>query len=122
MKPYQANLINAITLITMPIWAYFTYEATPEKPDQSVTAFIPLFLGFILLLCNNGIKKENKTIAHIAVIVTLIAILGNATKPLIAAIEQGRNISIFRITLMLLTSVIAMIGFVKSFIKARQKK
>ena len=34
-------------------------------------------------------KNENKTIAHIAVVITLIAILGNVTKPLISAIEAG---------------------------------
>ena len=28
MKTSQANLINALTLIIMPIWAYLTYEAT----------------------------------------------------------------------------------------------
>ena len=87
MKTSQANLINALTLIIMPIWAYLTYEATVDKPNQSVTAFIPLFLGVILLLCNKGVKNENKTIAHIAVVITLIAILGNVTKPLISAIE-----------------------------------
>ena len=76
MKTYQANLINSLALILMPLWAYLTYEGTAEKPEQSITALIPLFLGIILFLCNNGIKKENKVIAHIAVVVTLIALLG----------------------------------------------
>jgi hypothetical protein len=43
MKTYQANVLNAIMLIVMPIWAYLTFEGTVEKPDQSITAFIPLF-------------------------------------------------------------------------------
>ena len=122
MKTYQANLINAVTLIVMPLWSYFTYEATADKPDQSLTALIPLFLGVILLLCNVGVKKENKTIAHIAVLVTLVAILGNATKPLMSAIEEGRQLGIFRVSLMILTSIIAMITFVRSFIEARKAK
>ena len=67
MKTSQANLINSLTLILMPLWSYLTYEGTVEKPDQSITALIPLFLGVILLLCNNGIKNNNKIIAHLAV-------------------------------------------------------
>ncbi len=122
MKTYQANLLNSIILILMPIWAYLTFEGTVDKPEQSLTSFIPLVLGVILLLCNNGIKKENKTIAHVAVLVTLFAIIGNATKPLMSAIEEGRTLGIFRVSLMIFTSIIAMITFVKSFIKARQKK
>ena len=121
MKTYQANLLNSITLILMCLWAYLTYEPIDGK-SQNVTALIPLFFGTVLLFCHKGIKNENKMIAHIAVFVTLIAIIGIASKPLVAAIEDGRSISIFRLALMLLTSTIAMVTFVKSFIKARQKK
>ena len=89
MKTYQANLINSLSLIIMPLWAWFAFEATIEKPEQSITALIPLFLGVILLLCNSGVKKENKIIAHIAVLVTLIALIG-LTMPLKAAILDAR--------------------------------
>ena len=47
MKTNQANLLNALTLILMPLWSYLTYEGTIEKPDQSITALIPLFLGVV---------------------------------------------------------------------------
>ena len=120
MKTYQANLLNSLTLILMPLWAYLTFEGTVEKPDQSITAFIPLVLGVILLLCNTGLKKENKIIAHIAVLVTLIALIG-LTMPLKAAITDGRALSIVRVAIMLLTGLLAMITFVKSFIAARKK-
>ena len=120
MKTTQANFINSLTLILMPLWAYLTYEGTTEKPDQSITALIPLFLGVILLLCNKGIKNNNKVIAHVAVLITLIAI-GGLSKPLMAAIEDGRTLGIFRVSLMVLTSVIAMVTFIKSFIQARKK-
>jgi len=102
-------------------WAYLTYDSVDGK-SQNLTALIPLVLGVILLLCNNGIKKENKTIAHIAVLVTLVAIAGVFAKPFLSAINEGRNLSIFRTSLMLLTSIIAMITFVKSFIDNRKKK
>ena len=115
MKTNQANLLNALTLILMPLWSYLTYEGTIEKPDQSITALIPLFLGVVLLLCNGGVKRENKMIAHIAVFITLIALIG-LLKPLNAAIDDGRTLSIFRVVAMLITGSLAMITFIKSFI------
>ena len=121
MKTYQANLLNSATLILMCLWAYLSYEPVDGK-SQNLTALIPLFLGGVLLLCHKGIKNENKIIAHIAVVVTLIAIIGIASKPLTAAIEDGRSLSIFRVSLMLLTSTFAMFTFVQSFIRARKKK
>ena len=121
MKTYQANLINSLALILMPLWSYFTYEATADKPEQSITALIPMFLGVILFLCNGGLKKENKTIAHIAVLVTLIAILG-LFMPLKAAIADDRTLSVFRVCLMLLTGILAMITFIRSFIENRKRK
>lgn len=120
MKTNQANLLNSITLILMPLWAYLTFEGTVDKPEQSVTAFIPLIFGVVLLLCNGGVKKENKIIAHIAVLVTLIALLG-LTMPLKAAVADGRTLSIIRVAAMLLTGFLAMISFIKSFIAARKK-
>ena len=58
MRPYQANLLNSITLILMPLWAYFFFVGSEDKPELSLTAFIPLIFGIILLLCNGGIKKR----------------------------------------------------------------
>ena len=92
-----------------------------EKPEQSITAFIPLFFGVILLICNKGLKNESKLIAHIAVFVTLIALIG-LTMPFKAAFYEGRTFSMFRVGAMILTGILAMTTFVKSFIKARQRK
>ena len=122
MKTYQANLINSLTLILMSLWAYLTYEAPADDPDKSnMTALIPLFLGTILFLCNNGIKKENKVIAHIAVVVTLIALLG-LFMPLKGAIDEDRTLSVVRVAIMLFTGMLAMITFVRSFIANRKSK
>ena len=121
MKTYHAHLINSIALILMPLWAYICFDATPEKESMSLTAMIPLVLGVILLFCYNGVKNQNKMIAHIAVLVTLIAILG-LFMPLKAAIADGRITSIFRVCVMLVTGLLAMIFFIKSFIAARRNK
>ena len=121
MKTYQANLINGLTLILMPLWAYLTYEGTAEKPEQSITALIPLFLGLILLSCNAHLALKNKLSAHIAVVVTLIALLG-LFMPLKAAIAEDRTLSVVRVAIMLFTGMLAMITFVRSFIANRKSK
>ena len=83
------------------IMGYLSFEATSEKPQQSITALIPLFLGVILILCNNGLKERKKIIAHVAVFVTLIALAG-LLMPLKSAINVLRNLSIIRVLIMLL--------------------
>ena len=120
MKTYQANMLNVLTLIAMSLWAYFAYEPTPDKMSPSVTTFIPLVFGVILLLCHNGIKKENKIIAHVAVLVTLLSVIG-LTKPFMSALDEERFMSVFRVGAMILTGVIAMITFIQSFIRNRRK-
>ncbi|MAI18028.1 MAG: hypothetical protein CMH04_05135 [Marinovum sp.] len=120
MQPSKVNLINSLILIVMPLWAYLTYESSDPNSSQSVTALIPMFLGIVLLFCTNGIKNENKIIAHIAVFLTLLALLG-LFKPLTSAISDSRGLSIFRVSLMLITCIFSMITFVRSFIAARKK-
>ena len=67
MNASKANLINSISLIGFGLWGYF--EVT------SPTALIPVGFGLILLLCYNGVKNQNKIIAHVAVLLTLQVIL-----------------------------------------------
>ena len=112
MNSYKANFLNSLVLILVGFWGYFE--------SSSVTAIIPVVFGWALLFCSPGLKKENKIIAHIAVLVTLIALLG-LTMPLKAAVADGRTLSIIRVAAMLLTGSLAMISFIKSFIAARKK-
>lgn len=111
MKAHTASLVNAILLITVGGWGYFE--------SGSPTSLIPVLIGSVLVLLNNGIKKQNKVIAHIAVLVTLLGFA--LIMPLIKAIEDGRTDAALRIIIMLSSSVYAMIFFVKSFIDARKK-
>lgn len=115
MKAHTVSLINAIILIVMGAWGYFGSE-TP-----SPTALIPVGLGVIILAMNGGVKKENKVIAHIAVLVTLLALLGLAM-PLKGAIGRGDTMAIIRVGIMLLSSLVAMIYFIKSFRDARKAR
>ena len=72
MKPFIANLINAIILIALSSWGYFASQ-TP-----SMTALIPTFIGVVLLICTPGVKNENKVIAHVAVLLTFVVLVGLA--------------------------------------------
>ena len=113
MKAHTASLINAILLVAMGGWGYMV--------TNSKTALIPVVFGVILLALNNGVKKENKVIAHIAVLLTLLIIPG-LIKPFTSAMSDGDTMGMLRVGAMLLTSIIAMVAFIKSFIDARKAR
>ena len=111
MNAHNASLVNAILLITMGGWGYFE--------SGSPTSLIPVVIGVLLVLLNKGIKTQNKVVAHIVVLVTLLGFA--LVMPLIRAFEDGRTEATLRILIMLSSTVYAMIFFVKSFIDARRK-
>ena len=113
MNAAKASLINAIVLIIMGAWGW---QATGSN-----TALIPVAFGVILALLNNGIRKENKVIAHIAVVLTLLILVG-IVRPFTSALEDNDTMGLVRTGLMILTTVIALIYFVKSFIDARKNR
>ena len=117
MKAHIASLINAITLIGLGTWGYFDFTGTEPSP----TALIPVGVGFVLLILSPGVKKENKVVAHIAVLLTLLILFGLG-KPLLGAISKENTMGIIRISIMMLTTLLAMIAFVKSFIAARKAR
>ena len=115
----------------MPLWALIVFEGTAEKPEQSSNLFalIPVVFAVILFLCNGGLKKENKFISHLAVMFTLITIIAIYMKPFSYTLgdyntnNSTENIMrIVRSGIMILTGILSMITFVKSFINARKKK
>lgn len=115
MKPHVASFANAIILITFSTWAYFTSE-TP-----STTALIPAGIGLVLLLLNSGVKKEAKIPAHIAVVLTLVALIG-LYKPLTGALGREDNIAIIRVVIMMLSTAFALVTFIRSFIEVRKQR
>ncbi|PLX10375.1 MAG: hypothetical protein C0597_16850 [Marinilabiliales bacterium] len=115
MKPHVSSLINAIVLIILGGWSYFGSEV------RSVTALIPVFVGIILIGLNSGIKNENKLIAHIAVVLTLLVFIG-LLKPLTGAMGRESTIGILRVSTMMVFTVYALITFIQSFITARKNK
>lgn len=113
MKPYFINLLNALTLIILGSWAYFV-STTP-----SITALIPVFAGIILVAITPWFKNGKRIIAHIAVVLTLLILIG-LIKPLLGVIQRDDSLGIARVIVMMTTSIAAMVIFVKSFIDARK--
>ena len=123
MKTEQSNLLNSLTLITIGLWGYFDvsdYNLSIISSFEHWTALIPVVFGFVLLLCHKGVKNNSKLVAHIAVVVTLLIFIALVGKRLPISIEQG-GAGLFRVIAMSLTSFLAMITFVKSFIANRKK-
>ena len=115
MKPFQANLLNAIVLIAMGLWGYFS----ADKPSN--TALIPVAFGVIFALVTPPFRKENKIVAHIVVLLTFLLLIA-LIMPLRGAITRGDSMAIMRVGLMMATTLIALIIFVKSFIDARKAR
>ena len=116
MNSRIANLINSTSLILIGLWGYLN-----PSTSQSTTALIPVAFGIGLILCDSGLKNHNKLIAHIAVSLTLIILLALIGMRLPKSLSDG-GVGLIRVILMISTSVLAMIYFVKSFIDARKEK
>jgi hypothetical protein len=115
MKAHTASLINAVILIGFGLWAYLGSD-TP-----STTALIPVVFGAVLLSLYKGVKSENKIVAHIAVLLTLL-ILGGLVKPLTAALGREDGLAIMRVAVMMISTVVAVVFFIKSFIDVRKAR
>lgn len=113
MKPHKISLIHAIALVALGSFGALSSE--------SMTAWIPTVFGVLLLACNRGVKNENKVLAHVAVLLTLLIVIG-LVKPLQGALGREDMAAAARVATMLGLSVVALATFVKSFMEARKKK
>lgn len=113
MNSTKANLINSVCLIAIGLWGYL--EVT------SPTALIPVGFGAALILCSSGIRKENKVVAHIAVLLTLLILIALVGMRLPKSLSQG-GLGLIRVLLMIGTSTFSMVYFVKSFIANRKAR
>ncbi|MEM0995048.1 MAG: hypothetical protein AAF847_06095 [Bacteroidota bacterium] len=116
MKPFQINIVNGIVLIAMGLWGYFSAGA-----DASKTALIPVAFGVIFLVLTPMFQKENKVVAHIVVLLTFLLILA-LFMPLKARIGDGDTAGIMRVGVMIVSSIIAMAIYIKSFIDVRKAR
>ncbi|MCE3008924.1 MAG: hypothetical protein LW884_11345 [Bacteroidetes bacterium] len=65
-KPYLANLACAALLILAGLYSYLSNESRPG------TALIGPVFGLLLLVLTPGLKRENKVVAHLVVVLTLL--------------------------------------------------
>ncbi|MEM8767556.1 MAG: hypothetical protein AAGE43_08945 [Pseudomonadota bacterium] len=113
MSAHTASLLNAVLLILISAWAYLAAD-TP-----SLTALIPAVFGALLLICAPGVKRENKIVSHIAVLLTLIILIA-LFMPLRGALGRGDPLAVLRVGIMLGSTLVALVFFVRSFIAARR--
>jgi len=117
MEAYKGNLLNSIVLIGMGLWGYFDYAGD----SASKTALIPVAFGVLFLILSPAVKRENKVVAHIVVLLTLLVII-SLFKPLTAALGADRMMAIIRVSTMIVAGVFAMFTFIKSFRDARKAR
>ena len=113
MNSLKANILNSISLIVIGLWGYLEVI--------SPTALIPVGFGAVLILCSSGVRKENKLVAHIAVLLTLLILIALVGMRLPKSFNQG-GLGLLRVLLMIGTSTFSMVYFVKSFITNRKAR
>jgi len=109
------NLVNSIALISMSAWGYID--------TNSFTALIPAAFGVVLLILGTMLSNEKlvKLSAHLVVLFTLLILLALVIQVLPGVLDRG-GIGLIRVILMILTSSIAMIVYIKSFIDNRKSR
>ena len=115
LKPFYSSFVNSIFLCFFGVFGYVKSE-TP-----SITSLIPVFFGISLLIMSPGIKNENKLIAHIAVIFTFLILLGLIV-PLMSSIRRSDIGAVIRIIIMIVSTILALFSFIKSFMNARKMR
>lgn len=113
MNPFVATVILTVVLFAMSAWGYFGSD-TP-----STTALIPAGFGLMFGLCSFGVKKENKIVAHITVVLVVLTTLALLV-PLFGSIGRGDMAAVARVSIMLLALVGTFVVYVRSFIDARK--
>ena len=118
MQPHVVNRLYSFLLIALGFFGFIARYL--EVGDYQFTAFIPSVFGVILLFMTKGIKNENRVIAHIAVVLTLILGL-MITSMLIRSGFQGDRKSYIFLTVAV-ASFGALAVYVKGFIDKKKQK
>ena len=120
MPPYKANLLNGIVLLIVGILGYFSITSNANG-EFSPTVFIAPAFGLIFLLLTPGMKKENKVVSHLIVLLTFL--LGAMLLIMfIKRLSTGSSITepgMMRFLIMIISCFTAMVVFVGSFKKTR---
>ncbi|WP_291858203.1 hypothetical protein [Marinilabilia sp.] len=112
MKLHTMSLIHGIILMVFGIWSYLW----PESP--SPTALIPVIFGAFILVLNKGVRNYRKGISNAVMVLTFL-ILAGLVFPLTGSLERGDTPALIRVLIMMVTSLIVLIFFVRRFINDR---
>lgn len=120
MKPYIANIINGVILVFLGLLG--AKYAMETFPDPSMAIYIMPIIGSLLLIMTPGIKKESETVLHIAIVLTFCSFLMLLFFPLRKCLANSpRNMEqILRVTTMCFSCLLALVVFVKGFLKSRK--
>ncbi len=102
MTAAAANLINAVALIALSLWAYLANGMSSE------TTLIPTGFGVLLLGHHLWLRAGSRTALIIVTILTAIIAFALWT-PLSGAIDKGEAMPIIRVGVMMATSILALI-------------
>jgi protein-S-isoprenylcysteine O-methyltransferase Ste14 len=117
MKAAQANLLNAFVLLAAGLYGYFMI-LTPEG-TRAITALIPAAFGLIFLILQKGVAAENKIIAHVVVVLTLLLLI-ICTMRFLKIEDWGAKKYLFLACIV--SNTVALVAFIGSFIAARKNR
>ena len=110
MNPKTTNVINSIALIMMGLWGFIDVS--------SPTALIPTAFGVLIFICfvlSKRNEKLNKIFSHVAILLTLLILISLIGTRLPKSIDDG-GIGLLRVLIMIGTSSLSIVIFIKSFI------
>jgi exosortase/archaeosortase len=117
MKAKQANLLNAIILLAAGLYGYFMI-LTPEG-THAITALIPAAFGLLFLVFQKGVATENKIIAHVVVVLTLVLLIICVMR-FLKIEDWGAKKYLFLACIV--SNAVALVAFIGSFIAARKNR
>lgn len=106
MNIYRIMIANAVVLIGLGVYGFFV--------SGSPTALIAPGIGVILIILAFPVKNENKTAAHIAITVTLIATIMFA----VTGIMRGNLI----VLIMAVFTLFALYMYVMDFVRRKKER
>ena len=110
MTASKANLINAVALIGLSLWAYFANGMSSE------TTLIPVAFGLLLLGHHIWLKGGSRVALAIVILLTLVIAVALWT-PLSGAISKGEPLPVIRVGIMMATSVFALLVLARSIFR-----
>ncbi|MEO0363702.1 MAG: hypothetical protein AAF322_21450 [Pseudomonadota bacterium] len=107
MTAAKANLLNALALIGVSLWAYVANGMSSE------TTLIPVAFGALLLLSQPFLARGSWIAVWLAAALTFL-ILAALFQPLLSSIGKGLPIPVLRVFAMQATSALALFVFARA--------